>query len=164
MDNILNLVIAVALLFIGSGLGLFVLHLIRLRASDGIQHILLATGVGLGVVSFVPFGLAWGQQLSSLSLILAVSVLVATGLISWILFTPITIDELRRLKSRIYNLGRLDIVLILFISVLVILNLFAALAPVTGVDELIYRVADASTYLKEQGFVYIPSKYSHQEC
>ena len=26
---------------------------------------------------------------------------------------------------------------------------------VTGVDELIYRVADASTYLKEQGFVYI---------
>ena len=163
MDNVLNLVIVVTLLFIGSGLGLFVLHLIRLRASDGIQHILLATGVGLGAVSFVPFGLAWGQQLSSLNLILAVSVLVATGLISWILFTPITIDELRRLKSRIYNLGRLDIVLILFISLLAILNLFAALAPVTGVDELIYRVADASTYLKEQGFVYLPSKFSHQQ-
>ena len=163
MDNVLNLVIVIGLLLIGSGLGLFVLHLIRLRASDGLQHVLLSTGVGLGVVSFVPFGLAWSQQLSSLNLILAASVLVVTGLISWLLFTPITIDELRQLKSRIYNLRRLDIVLVFFISVLAILNLFAALAPVTGVDELIYRVADASTYLKEQGFVYIPSKYSHQQ-
>ena len=163
MDNILNLVIVIGLLLIGSGLGLFVLHLTRLRASDGLQHVLLATGVGLGVVSFVPFGLAWTQQLSSLNLILAASVLVVTGLMAWRLFMPITIDELRLLKSRIYNLSRLDLVLILLISVLAILNLFAALAPVTGVDELIYRVADASTYLKEKGFVYIPSKYSHQQ-
>ncbi|MFL2751873.1 MAG: glycosyltransferase family 39 protein [Dehalococcoidia bacterium] len=163
MDNILNLVIVIGLLLIGSGLGLFVLHLTRLRASDGLQHVLLATGVGLGVVSFVPFGLAWAQQLSSLNLILAASVLVVTGLMAWRLFMPITIDELRLLKSRIYNLSRLDLVLILLISVLAILNLFAALAPVTGVDELIYRVADGSTYLKEKGFVYIPSKYSHQQ-
>ena len=163
MDNILNLIIVIGLLLIGSGLGLFVLHLTRLRASDGLQHVLLATGVGLGVVSFVPFGLAWTQQLSSLNLILAASVLVVTGLMAWRLFMPITLDELRLIKSRIYNLSRLDLVLILLISVLAILNLFAALAPVTGVDELIYRVADASTYLKEKGFVYIPSKYSHQQ-
>tara|TARA_B100000686_G_scaffold28098_3_gene28061 strand:- start:13103 stop:15019 length:1917 start_codon:yes stop_codon:yes gene_type:complete len=163
MDNGLNLIVVIFLLVIGSGLGLFVLHLIRLRALDGLQHTLLATGLGLGIVSFVPFGLAWAQQLSSLNLMLAASVLAFTGLVSWLLLTPVTLGELRQLKFRIYNLGHLDIVLILFILVLTILNLFAALAPVTGVDELIYRVADASTYLKEQGFVYIPSKFSHQQ-
>ena len=50
MDNILNLVIVMGLLLIGSGLGLFVLHLTRLRASDGLQHVLLATGVGLSLI------------------------------------------------------------------------------------------------------------------
>ena len=163
MDNILNLVIVMGLLLIGSGLGLFVLHLTRLRASDGLQHVLLATGVGLGVVSFVPFGLAWTQQLSSLNLILAASVLVVTGLMAWRLFMPITLDELRLIKSRIYNLSRLDLVLILLISVLAILNLFAALAPVTGVDEL---VADdyneigqwsGLRYIKKGGFQLVHS-------
>jgi len=163
MENFLNLLIVGALLLIGSGIGLVVLHLTRLRASDGIQHTLLATGVGLGAVSFVPFGLAWGQQLSTLNLILAGSVLSATASLSWFLLSPFNLGCFKQLKSWFYNLSHLDILLIFFISVLAILNLFAALAPVTGVDELIYRVANASTYLKEQGFVYIPSNFSHQQ-
>ena len=136
---------------------------LRLKAAGRVQHILFASGLGLGVLGFVPFALGLAAVLSWPVLAAAYGFVLLLGLWGWVRFwrsDPPTWSELSR---RLGGLSWLTWVLVAFLGLLGGINLLAALAPVIGVDEFIYRVAAANLYLRHERLFYIPSMWLHQQ-
>ncbi|MBI4538181.1 MAG: hypothetical protein HY704_01555 [Gemmatimonadetes bacterium] len=146
-----------------SGCGLWALEGLRLRASGRIRHALFAGGLGLGLLGYVTFVLGLAAVLRREVIAGAFLLGLVMGLAGWWRFWRAGRVEgkeaWRRLRRRSWPEGAL----LAFLGVLAGINLLAALAPVIGVDELIYRVAAADLYLRHERLYYLPSMWLHQQ-
>ncbi len=149
----------------GSGVGLLLLRGLPLGGSGQLQEALIASGLGLGLIGYVPFVLALGQGLNTPTLLATFLVAIAVGIVGWVGF--LRAEGVRwppDAPGRIWRgLGPVGLLLIGFIALMALINMLAAMAPVIGVDELQYRVRLPKIYLDNGGFLYLPSIDVHQQ-
>ncbi len=168
MEHFINLLLVAAMLVAGSGVGLLVLKSLALKGTDRPQQVLLASGLGLGLIGYVPFVLGVSGGLTTAGLLATILVAIGAGLGGWYSFVwPADLRSVSGLPGRLWRrLRRLDPaswVLVGFIALMGLLNLLAAMAPVIGIDELIYRVRLPDLYLEQGGFSYLPTLEVHQQ-
>jgi len=170
MEQLINLVVVGAMLLAGSGVGLLLLDALRLEGAGRPQQVLLASGLGLGLIGYVPFVLGLTGGLNTPALLATLLVAVAAGIGGWYGFVrphPLTLGWPGNLPQRLWEqlrrLGPAGLALGGFIALLALLNLLAAMAPVIGIDELIYRVRLPELYLERGEFFYLPTLEVHQQ-
>lgn len=167
MEHIRNLAVVAALLVAGSGVGLLLLRSLRLEGAARPQHVLLASGLGLGLIAYVPFVLGVGGGLNLPALLATFLAAIALGIFGWLVFLgprrPENLDWRPDVRGWVRSLGPAGLVLLGFITLLGLINMLAAMAPVIGVDELNYRVRLPELYLDRGGFFYLPSSEVHQQ-
>jgi hypothetical protein len=168
MEHITNLAVVGALLIAGSGVGLLVLKALALKGAGRPQQVLLASGLGLGLIGYVPFVLGVSGGLNTPTLLALLLVATAGGVGGWYGFARQAELRLRPeiagvVWNRLKSLGPIAWVLIGFLTLMGLLNLLAAMAPVIGIDELIYRVRLPELYLDRGEFYYLPTIEVHQQ-
>lgn len=165
MSALRDLLIVCGFLAAGLGWGVWILRILDLRASGRLRHALLAAGLGLGVLGYVPFALGLAGLLRFPVLLagyLAVLGMGAVGCISFLRHLGEASGEADGWATLRRPSGP-SLALVALLVAIVSVTLLAALAPVVGVDELIYRVAAADTYLREGQMLYLPSSQYHQQ-
>lgn len=160
---IYDLLLIMGLFVSASGCGIWILNIVRLRASSWMQHILLATGLGLGLLGYITFSLGMAALLRQRIIAGAYVLALLLGLLSWRHFLARNPLIWTRLLLRWRELPRMSQAVLLFLVMVAGINMIAALAPVIGVDELIYRLAAAKLYLMHERLLYIPSMVFHQQ-
>ena len=139
MEHFTNLVVVGAMLIAGSGVGLLLLDALRLEGGGRPQQVLLASGLGLGLIGYVPFVLGLSGGLNTPALLATLLVAVAVGLAGWYGFVrrsdlewPRNITKSLRGQpwELMRRLGPVGLVLVGFIALMGLLNLLAAMAPV----------------------------------
>lgn len=167
MSHLYDLVIVAGLFVAAGGCGLWLLKLLKLESSARVQYALFAIALGLGVLGYVSFFLGVAGQLTKPLLASLYLAFLGVGISGWFAFARQSRLSLWRLTAGLWpTLIRLPLtakLLVLFVILLGFVNLLAALAPVIGVDELIYRVAAADIYLRHEKIHYLPSLTLHQQ-
>ena len=163
MAHLYDLALVLGLFVAASGCGLWLLEGMRLRAPGRVQHVLFASGLGLGLLGYVTFALGMAALLRRPLIAAAYVLALVLGLWGWRRFwraRPLARGKLRAWSGHLSWPARM---LLGFLSLVTGINLLAALAPVIGVDELIYRLAAADLYLRHGRLFYIPSMRHHQQ-
>ncbi len=163
MDRLYDLVIVLGLFAAASGCGLLVLERLGLDTSGRVQRVLFAGGLGLGLLGYVPFALGLAGVLRQSAIAAAYLAALALGLWGWWRFWRLQRVTLGELSGSLRSTTWPARLVLAFFVVAAGVNLLAALAPVIGVDELIYRVAAADLYLRHERLLYLPSIWAHQQ-
>lgn len=173
MLHFVDLLIVIGFFIAAAGCGIWLLKSLRIEAAGRFEYLFLAIAVGMGTLAYVPFVLGVSAILFEWTLHLLYWVILLVGLSGWTtLLWPYSFKrsymaELRHLPVLLkQKLGQLSIaskLLLAFLLLLSLLNLLAAMAPVIGVDELIYRVSLSKIYLRHHEMSYLPSIVLHQQ-
>ncbi|MBM3948377.1 MAG: hypothetical protein FJ312_03890 [SAR202 cluster bacterium] len=167
MSHLYDLIIVAGLFVAAGGCGTWLLKLLKLESSARVQYALFAIALGLGVLGYVSFFLGVAGQLTKPLLASLYLAFLGVGISGWFAFARQSRLSWWRLTAGLWpTLIRLPLtakLLVLFVMLLGFVNLLAALAPVIGVDELIYRVAAADIYLRHEKIHYLPSLTLHQQ-
>ncbi len=145
-----------SLIYIVSGTSLIAyLWLRRFSLLTRQPHIDLALcgGVGLGILSYATAFCAYLHLLWMPAWLLIALLLLLSALANR---TALTLPQ-PRLQLPAWD--KWSWMVLGLICVHMILNLFAALAPATGVDSLLYHLAVPDFYLRNGGMVYFPSMF-----
>ena len=161
--RIYDLVLIIGLLVSGSGCGMWLLDRMNLRASSPLKQFLFASGLGLGILGYITFALGMLALYQHAVIATCYLALLLLGLWAWHSCGHFSIAVCRNYCSSILYTSWQCKILILYLCLLTGISLLAALAPVVGVDELIYRLAAAKIYLRHERLIYIPSMVFHMQ-
>ncbi len=152
LNNLLDLLLLVALWLFGAGLGRVVLARLGLVGSlTALERLIIGGAVGLGAISYAVLLVGWAGFLSLLPisvvmlLLLALAATQARGVLA----------DTRAASFGISNLSRRPITALLTIIMLIAAGaaLIGALAPATDWDPLVYHLAFPRLYI-QQGQVF----------
>ena len=163
MTHIWDLALIIALFFSASGCGMWILVRGRLKAPGRFQQFLFACGVGLGLIGYVAFALGMLALYQHPVMTVSFLVLLLLGIRGWKYCGYFNFAILRECWMIINRISWPAKIIIAYLMLVAGVNLLAALAPVVGVDELIYRLAAAKLYLLNERLLYIPSMAFHQQ-
>ncbi|MFQ5685042.1 MAG: ArnT family glycosyltransferase [Candidatus Scalindua sp.] len=163
MTHIYDFILVLGLFIAASGCGLWLLGLLRLSVAGRLQHVFFASGLGLGLVGYVTFVLGLTALLRQSVIACTYVLLLLLGIWGWRRFLLLRQLHWVEVWVRIRSLSWPEKILLGFLGFIAGINLLAALAPVIGVDELIYRLAAADLYLRHERIFYIPSIWLHQQ-
>jgi hypothetical protein len=167
MSHLYDLVLVSGLCVAAGGCGLWFLRLLKFESDGRVQHVLFAVALGLGAIGYVSFFLGVAGQLTKPVLATLYLIFLGLGVGGWISFARRSRFGLRAVGSGLWSgVRRLPLaaqVLLLFVVLFGFVNLLAAMAPVIGVDEMIYRVTLADLYLRHERLYYLPSLSYHQQ-
>ena len=161
--HIYDLVLIIGLLVSGSGCGMWVLDRANLQAPSPLKQFLFASGLGLGILGYVTFALGMLALYQHAVIATSYLVLILLGLWGWHSCGHFSLAVCHNYCASILRTSWQCKILIVYLCLLSGVSLLAALAPVVGVDELIYRLAAAKIYLRHERLLYIPSMAFHMQ-
>lgn len=160
---IFDLALIIGLFVSASGCGMWLLDIMRIHVPSRVCQFLFATGLGLGLLGYVNFALGMLALYQRPVIAASFLVLLFIGLWRWHRCGHLAFSISRDCWTTFCRLSWPSKVLIGYLAIVASINLLAALAPVIGVDELIYRLAAAKLYLRHGRLMYIPSMVFHQQ-
>jgi hypothetical protein len=163
ISRLYDLALVFGLFVAASGCGLWLLDRARLRAGGRIQQVCFATGLGLGLLGYVTFSLGMMSLLRQSFIAGAYVIVLFLGLRGWYSFLGLYPLDWNKPLAFFCQASRMTKALCIFVGLMAGINGLAALSPVIGVDELIYRLAAAKLYLRHESLFYIPSMFLHQQ-
>lgn len=152
LDRLFDVGLAIAIVSLGAVIGLWVVRLLAPSFEEPLEHLIFATGIGLGIIAYTTLGLGLLGLFYGWALVLLLGLLALAARAEWTHLVRL----LREAWASRERLGPFERGIALVIAALALFSLLQALTPPTDYDGLVYHLTAPKTYLAEHRLVSFP--------